>query len=265
MKVKPLDFTLDEMGVLLTAWDAARNDDSAADVRDDARGKLAMFGSLVEQRWESLPVPTQAALDAAMLTLADMPTGWRKGTGDESSSASASSASASASPSPTPSTDNPECSQKFGNGSSDTSVFDAAKSVVHASVTFEGPDLGATLSEASGVYATTATAQSHLAALKSASAKCTSWIETDSEGSKSTFTMSELLSRRPEMTCMPWQTKVKSDSALGLSVILDFVASQTKNSIVVMLQSEVAAVDPATLTKLAPIAVDRVNKAVAAA
>lgn len=54
MKMKPLDFTLDEMGGLLTAMDNLRDETAATEVREDARGKLAMFSSLVEQRWEWL-------------------------------------------------------------------------------------------------------------------------------------------------------------------------------------------------------------------
>lgn len=49
MKMKPLGFTLQEMGGLLTAWDEVRDG-----TRGGARDTLSMYRDLVEQRWARL-------------------------------------------------------------------------------------------------------------------------------------------------------------------------------------------------------------------
>ena len=54
MKMKPLDFSLDEMGALLAARDTARDPAATEADRRAARGQLAMFSDLVDQRWEWL-------------------------------------------------------------------------------------------------------------------------------------------------------------------------------------------------------------------
>jgi DNA-binding transcriptional MerR regulator len=59
MKMKPLDFTLDEMGAVLTALDEVRLEDASAATQ--AREKLAMFAALVEQRYEWLKERLQIA------------------------------------------------------------------------------------------------------------------------------------------------------------------------------------------------------------
>jgi len=205
---------------------------------------------------KSEPVPTQAALDAAMLTLADMPTGYTKDTSSESSAASSSA-------SPPPSTDNKQCSQTFGNGSSNT--LDTRKAAVKADVQFAGSDLGSEIFEATGVFTATQTARNYIGAFSSAVAKCTTtWTETDKDG-KSTYTLAPLSFPKSGDTTVAIQEKIKSESALGLSVVLDLVAVQTKNALVITAQSGIAAVDPTTLTSLVPTAVSRVDKAVASA
>lgn len=54
MKMKPLDFTLEQMGSFFLALDTLRDTSAKQAVRSEARDKLAMFSSLVDQRCEWL-------------------------------------------------------------------------------------------------------------------------------------------------------------------------------------------------------------------
>ncbi|HVX42929.1 MAG TPA: MerR family transcriptional regulator [Mycobacteriales bacterium] len=54
MKMKPLDFSLHEMGLLLQARDAIHCADTPEADRAEAMDRLALFADLVEQRWQAL-------------------------------------------------------------------------------------------------------------------------------------------------------------------------------------------------------------------
>lgn len=54
MKMKPLDFSLHEMGLLLQARDQIHAAGTTGPERAEAVGRLAMFAELVEQRWHAL-------------------------------------------------------------------------------------------------------------------------------------------------------------------------------------------------------------------
>ena len=50
MKMKPLDFSLEEMGAVFRVIDVLRDPTSAESARDVARAQLDMYGTLVEER-----------------------------------------------------------------------------------------------------------------------------------------------------------------------------------------------------------------------
>lgn len=54
MKMKPLDFSLEEMATLLTTLDEVRDQALGAEARGQALAKLATFSEVVDQRWQWL-------------------------------------------------------------------------------------------------------------------------------------------------------------------------------------------------------------------
>jgi hypothetical protein len=105
------------------------------------------------------------------------------------------------------------------------------------------------------VFTAVAPAKASMSAFRTLTAKCaTTWTETDKDG-KTTYTLSALSFPKIGDDRAAIQARIKSASALNLTIVADLVVVRSANAVILMAQSGVESTNAEQLAKLTKTAV----------